>query len=57
MAGFGIAIGTAWGFFTDRDNGIFYEFLTYPMGRGEFLSPLPGLSYFFSRSPSTYVLG
>ena len=37
MAGFGIAIGTAWGFFTDRDNGIFYEFLTYPMGRGEFL--------------------
>jgi len=37
MAGFGIAIGTAWGFFTDRDNGIFYEFLTYPMGRGQFL--------------------
>ena len=37
MAGFGIAIGTAWGFFTDRDNGIFYEFLTYPVGRGQFL--------------------
>ena len=37
MAGFGIAIGTAWGFFTDRDNGIFYEFLTYPIGRGQFL--------------------
>jgi ABC-2 type transport system permease protein len=37
MAAFGIAIGTAWGFFTDRDNGIFYEFLTYPMGRGQFL--------------------
>ena len=37
MSGFGIAIGTAWGFFTDRDNGIFYEFLTYPLGRGQFL--------------------
>lgn len=37
MGGFGIASGTAWGFFTDRDNGIFYEFLTYPMGRGRFL--------------------
>ena len=37
MASFGIAIGTAWGFFTDRDNGIFYEFLTYPLGRGQFL--------------------
>jgi ABC-2 type transport system permease protein len=37
MAGFGIAINTAYGFFVDRDNGIFYELLTYPMTRGEFL--------------------
>jgi len=37
MANFGIAINTAYGFFVDRDNGIFYEFLTYPMTRGEFL--------------------
>jgi ABC-2 type transport system permease protein len=37
MTAFGSAIGAAWGFFTDRDNGIFYEFLTYPMGRGQFL--------------------
>ncbi|MBI3895232.1 MAG: ABC transporter permease [Acidobacteria bacterium] len=37
MSAFGIAIGTAWAFFTDRDNGIFYEFLTYPLGRGQFL--------------------
>src|SRR4051812_26653287 len=29
---FGTAMGAAWGFFTDRDNGIFYEFLTYPIG-------------------------
>lgn len=37
MACFGIAINTTYGFFVDRDNGIFYEFLTYPMTRGEFL--------------------
>jgi ABC-2 type transport system permease protein len=37
MACFGIAINTAYGFFVDRDNGIFYEFLTYPMSRAEFL--------------------
>src|SRR5687768_6512931 len=37
MASFGIASNTAWGFFTDRDNGIFYEMLTYPMSRARFL--------------------
>ena len=37
MACFGSAINQAYGFFVDRDNGIFYEFLTYPMTRGELL--------------------
>lgn len=37
MTGFGIAINASYGIFTDRDNGIFSEFLTYPMTRGEFL--------------------
>jgi ABC-2 type transport system permease protein len=37
MAGFGIAANTAWSFFMDRDNGIFYEMLTYPMSRAEYL--------------------
>lgn len=37
MTSFGSASATAWGFFTDRDNGIFFEFLTYPMSRGQFL--------------------
>jgi ABC-2 type transport system permease protein len=37
MACFGIAMNTSYGFFVDRDNGIFYEFLTYPMTRGQFL--------------------
>jgi len=37
MASFGIAINTSYGFFVDRENGIFYEFLTYPMTRAQFL--------------------
>ncbi len=37
MASFGIAINTTWGWFMDRDNGIFYELLSYPMKRGELL--------------------
>src|SRR3972149_6832350 len=37
LAGFGIATHTAWGLFFDRDNGIFYEMLTYPMSRAQFL--------------------
>ncbi len=37
MASFGIAINTAYGFFVDRENGMLYEFLTYPMTRAEFL--------------------
>lgn len=37
MAGFGSAINQSYGFFIDRDNGIFYEFLTYPMTRGQLL--------------------
>lgn len=37
MASFGIASNTAWGFFVDRDNGIFYEMLTYPLSRSQYL--------------------
>lgn len=37
MASFGIAANTAWSFFLDRDNGIFYEMLTYPMSRAEYI--------------------
>lgn len=37
MASFGIASNTAWSFFLDRDNGIFYEILTYPLSRGQYL--------------------
>ena len=37
MASFGIAANTSWSFFLDRDNGIFYEMLTYPLSRSEYL--------------------
>jgi ABC-type multidrug transport system permease subunit len=37
MASFGIAANTSWSFFLDRDNGIFYEMLTYPLRRSEYL--------------------
>ncbi len=37
MASFGIASNTAWSFFLDRDNGIFFEMLTYPLSRATFL--------------------
>ena len=37
MASFGIASNTSWSFFMDRDNGIFYEMLTYPISRAQYL--------------------
>lgn len=37
MACFGSAINQSYGFFHDRDNGIFYEHLTYPMTRSQLL--------------------
>ncbi|MGH9481256.1 MAG: ABC transporter permease [Terriglobales bacterium] len=37
IASFGIASNSSWSFFLDRDNGIFYEILTYPLRRSEYL--------------------
>lgn len=37
MASLGIATTSSWAFFLDRDNGIFFEMLTYPMRRSEYL--------------------
>jgi ABC-2 type transport system permease protein len=37
MACFGLAMNQSYGFFVDRDNGIFYETLTYPITRHEYL--------------------
>ena len=37
MASFGIASNTSWSFFLDRDNGIFFEMLTYPLSRSAYI--------------------
>jgi ABC-2 type transport system permease protein len=37
MGSFGIAMNTAWSWFMDRDTGMFYETLTYPMTRRQHL--------------------
>jgi ABC-2 type transport system permease protein len=37
MATFSIAMNTAWTFFMDKDSGIFYELLTYPITRRQLL--------------------
>jgi ABC-2 type transport system permease protein len=37
MTCFGNAVNQSYGFFIDRDNGIFYEHLTYPLTRGHLL--------------------
>ena len=37
MTCFSVAMNTSWGFFMDKDSGIFYELLTYPLTRRQFL--------------------
>src|SRR5438876_9797330 len=37
MITFTVAMNTSWGFFMDKDSGIFYEMLTYPITRPQFL--------------------
>lgn len=37
MTCFGVAMNTSWGWFMDRDSGIFYELLTYPITRVQLL--------------------
>lgn len=37
MVTFSVAMNTSWGFFMDKDSGIFYEMLTYPITRQQIL--------------------
>jgi len=48
MASFGIAANTSWSFFLDRDNGIFFEMLTYPLSRGAYLLGKVSFTVFIS---------
>ena len=38
MASFGVAMNASWGWFIDRDNGVFDEMLTYPITRSQHLA-------------------
>ncbi len=57
MTSFGIGMNTSYGFFMDRDNGIFYEQLTYPMTRGEFLLGKVLFNCFISTVAAVIALG
>src|SRR5687767_12723939 len=37
MVTFSVAMNTSWGFFMDKDSGIFHELLTYPITRLQLL--------------------
>jgi ABC-2 type transport system permease protein len=56
MASFGIASNSSWSFFVDRDNGIFYEMLTYPMSRAEYLLGKVTFNLFISLAQATITL-
>ena len=57
MASFGIAMNTAWGFFVDRDNGIFYEMLTYPLSRAQFLVGKVSFNVFLAMLQAAITVG
>jgi ABC-type multidrug transport system permease subunit len=57
MASFGIASNTAWVFFVDRDNGIFYEMLTYPLSRAEFLAGKVAFNVLLAVLQATITVG
>jgi ABC-2 type transport system permease protein len=57
MASFGIASNTAWGFFLDRDNGIFFEMLTYPLSRAEFLAGKVAFNVFLAILQAAVTVG
>ncbi|MGE4057120.1 MAG: ABC transporter permease [Vicinamibacterales bacterium] len=57
MASFGIASNTAWSFFMDRDNGVFFEMLTYPMSRAEYLLGKVLFNVFVALVQATVTIG
>ncbi len=64
MTGFSVAMNTAWSFFMDKDSGIFYELLTYPITRRQFLIGkvcfnvgLSALGAFLAIALAVFVMG
>lgn len=56
MVTFSVAMNTAWGFFMDKDSGIFYELLTYPMTRHQLLVGKIGFNVLLSLVGSILAL-
>jgi len=59
MVTFSVAMNTAWGFFMDKDSGIFYELLTYPITRTQLLIGKIGFNVLLAviGSALTMILG
>jgi len=57
MASFGIASNTSWSFFLDRDNGIFFEMLTYPLSRGAYMLGKVLFTLFVSLAQTIITVG
>ncbi len=57
MVTFSVAMNTAWGFFMDKDSGIFYELLTYPITRQQLLIGKIGFNVLLSVIASTLAMG
>jgi ABC-2 type transport system permease protein len=56
MVTFSVALNTAWGFFMDKDSGIFYELLTYPITRQQLLIGKIGFNVLLSLIGSILAL-
>jgi ABC-2 type transport system permease protein len=57
MASFVIASNASWSFFLDRDNGIFYEMLTYPLSRAEYLLGKVLINVLLALAQATITIG
>jgi ABC-2 type transport system permease protein len=57
MTTFGIAMNTSWGFFMDKDSGIFFELLTYPVTRSQILIGKIGFNVLLSVIGSLLAIG
>jgi ABC-2 type transport system permease protein len=57
MVTFSVAMNTAWGFFMDKDSGIFFELLTYPITRQQLLIGKIGFNVLLSLIGSMLAIG
>lgn len=56
MVTFGIAMNTSWGFFMDKESGIVYEMLTYPITRQQILFGKIGFNVLLALLGSALVI-